>query len=586
MGKKKNETIENVEIDLNSPKPRLKKLIIKNFRAIGDNPVEIELDDIVVLVGPNNVGKSSILRAYEIVMSEGSKEADLVIEDFPNGKIIENKYPEIELQTIVYDNSPGEDWLLKQENVEQLVRERWIWKEPGKPKRQGFHKDKKDWDEKVPWGAPNVANSRRPEPHRIDAFDTPENQTSQIISILKAVIEERVKSFKSKPTENTSEETEFEKLLKSIKIIQTSIVKESENEISKVQEALSAEVSKVFPSYEVKFDAKAEDELEKTISLFKANPQLLMGPKDGFYSNVDRQGSGARRTLLWTALKIVSETKSKQKNTTRPHILLIDEPEICLHPSAIRDACKVLYDLPQTSNWQVMTTTHSPQFIDLSRDNTTIIRVDKQNTGEIAGTTLFRPVSAKLSLDDKENLKMLNIYDPYVGEFFFGGKVIIVEGDTEYTAFRHIISVKSQDFKDIHIIRARGKSTIVTLIKILNQFGTNFSVLHDSDIPQVLRDGKPITNPAWTKNIDILNEVNNCDGRVRLVANITNFETAYFNQEAKADKPYNAISKLKINSDFFNIVEQLLIGLIDHSKPLPTNAIEWKSIDELKEKIK
>ncbi|BCD33020.1 hypothetical protein BC30102_p628 (plasmid) [Bacillus cereus] len=55
------------------PRPRLSKLIIKNFRCIGNNPVEIELDDIVVLVGPNNVGKSSILRAYEVVMSHGSK---------------------------------------------------------------------------------------------------------------------------------------------------------------------------------------------------------------------------------------------------------------------------------------------------------------------------------------------------------------------------------------------------------------------------------------------------------------------------------------------------------------------------------
>lgn len=46
-----------------TPRPRLKKLIIKNFRGIGQTPVTIELDKIVVLVGPNNAGKSSILRA-------------------------------------------------------------------------------------------------------------------------------------------------------------------------------------------------------------------------------------------------------------------------------------------------------------------------------------------------------------------------------------------------------------------------------------------------------------------------------------------------------------------------------------------
>jgi len=51
------------------PKPRLTKLIIKNYRCIGSTAVEIDLNDIVVLVGANNVGKSSILKAYELAMS-------------------------------------------------------------------------------------------------------------------------------------------------------------------------------------------------------------------------------------------------------------------------------------------------------------------------------------------------------------------------------------------------------------------------------------------------------------------------------------------------------------------------------------
>jgi len=54
------------------PRPRLTKLIIKNFRTIGSNAVTIDLDDIVVLVGANNAGKSSILRAYEVAMNSGS----------------------------------------------------------------------------------------------------------------------------------------------------------------------------------------------------------------------------------------------------------------------------------------------------------------------------------------------------------------------------------------------------------------------------------------------------------------------------------------------------------------------------------
>src|SRR5690606_32250223 len=142
-------------------------------------------------------------------------------------------------------------------------------------------------------------------------------------------------------------------------------------------------------------------------------------------------------------LKYISETERPAKaddQPARPHILLIDEPEICLHPNAIREACKVLYDLPSLGNWQVMVTTHSPIFIDFSRDNTTIVRVERNHKGDVGGTTIFRPEKAKLDDDDKINLKLLNICDPYVAEFLFGGKVIIVEGDTEYTAFNYIRS--------------------------------------------------------------------------------------------------------------------------------------------------
>lgn len=566
--------------------PRLHKLIIKNFRSIGENPVEIELDDIVVLVGANNAGKSSILKAYQIVMSEGSKQCELSIEDFPNHKIVEDKFPEIELQTIVYDNSPGEKWIKETEDNEKLVREKWIWTNVGKPKRCGFDVAKDDWAEdgdknKVPWGAPNVANSRRPKPHIVEAFASPEEQTKQVISILVSILNDRIKTMKA----DEDEKSTFRTLLDTVKDLQKTIVEESQEQINKIQTELTKYVGKVFPDYEVEFDARPEDNLESTINFFKANPQLLIGPNNGFKSPIERQGSGARRTLLWTALRIVAENKKTKADANRPHVLLLDEPEICLHPNAIRESCDLLYSLPKNDNWQVMVTTHSPQFIDISRDNTTIIRVDRNDDGEVFGTTIFRPERAKLTSDDKMNLKLLNIYDPYVGEFFFGGKIIIVEGDTEYSAFRYIIENQKEKFKDIHIIRARGKATIVSLCKILNQFGANYSVLHDSDSPTCLRKGKPITNPAWTNNTKILEETSKGNGEINLISSIPHFEGAYYNEELKSEKPYTAVSMIKDNPDVYSNIEILLSNLCGISTELPENAVMWNNIDDLKDKF-
>ena len=495
--------------------------------------------------------------------------------------------PEIELHTIVYDNSPGEKWITVLTNGERLVKERWIWASEGEPKREGWDAQGSNWSNQVPWGAPNVANSRRPEPHRVDAFDPPEEQASAIKALLMKAVNDRVKNLK---VATQGEENEYHQLLEKVKELQKKIVADSQEQINAVNQELSLLFEKVFPNYKIDFDAKPEDNLDKTINLFKADPQLLMGPDGGYLSAVERQGSGARRTLLWTALKFLSDNNQKGKDeaTVRPHLLLIDEPEICLHPNAIRDSCNVLYELPKSGNWQVMATTHSPIFIDFSRDNTTIVKVEKNSEGAIQGTTVFRPDKVNLDEDDKRNLKLLNLCDPYVAEFFFGGKVIVVEGDTEFTAFNYIKDRKPNEYKNLHIIRARGKATIVSLIKVLNHFGSGYSVLHDSDRPQILtKDGKQMKNPAWGNNINILNAINSkSDGTsVRLVASLPNFEEAYFGEAARTEKPYGALETIRDSEAKFNLIESLLQSLINHEAEVPSNCAEWETIDELKEKL-
>jgi len=562
-------------------KPRLTKLIIRNFRCIGKTPVSIDLDQIVVLVGANNVGKSSILKAYEVVMSHGSLKGKLTIDDFPGNKIDPDNLPEIEVHTVVYDNSPGIKWIMILENGEKLVKERWVWSAAGDPKREGWDAQTSTWSNQVPWGAPNIANSRRPEPHKVDAFDPPEDQSGQIKGILMKALTERVKGLKI--ANRAEKENEYHLLLNKVKELQKKIVEESQEQIDEVNGELSKLIKKIFPTYKVDFDAKPEDDLDKTINLFKADAQLLMGPEGGHLSTIERQGSGARRTLLWTALKFISENsqKGKEEASLRPHLLLLDEPEICLHPNAIRDACAVLYDLPTTGNWQVMCTTHSPIFIDFSRNNTTIVKVEKIDDGTIKGTTVFRPDKVQLDEEDKKNLKLLNMCDPYVAEFFFGGKVIVVEGDTEYTAFNYIKASAADTYRNVHIIRARGKATIVSLIKILNHFGSSYAILHDSDTPRT-KDDKMV-NPAWTMNTNILNAITGkSDGiRTRLIASLPNFENAYFGTELTKEKPYSALATISTEPDKFALIEKLFKGLINYGDPLPPKCSEWESIDGL-----
>lgn len=572
------------EVDPAAPRPRVHKLRVSNFRCIGPTPVEIELDDIVVLVGPNNAGKSSILRAYQVVMLEGDKQGHLTLEDFPGGKINAERPPTIELETVVHErNSPATKWVsTNPETGESIVKERWVWKKEGVPDRDGWNVETGDWDStSFPWGPGNIAQANRPQPHRVGAFENPINQAEQVLDLLKEAIKSRVKEVsKQRADADGVQESEYEQLLKAARKLQSSIASAATAAVESVCEDLGKTIAEVFPGYAVMVEAKPEDGLEKSLSLFRA--ELRMGPKEGHQSAIDRQGSGACRTLLWAALRILAERKQAKNDGSveRPHVLLMDEPELCLHPDAIREACRVLYDLPKRGNWQVMITTHSPVFIDFSRDNTSIVRVERDEAGNVEGTTIYRPQRAKLDNDDKAELKLLNLCDPYVAEFFFGGRTIIVEGDTEYTAFRYAIAKRPADFRNVHVVRARGKFLVASLCKILNQFGKRYAVLHDADTPKTAKGNG---NPAWTANSRILDAT--ADGRaagnVRLVASLPDFERAFFGEEAGEEKPYEALRRVREDEAALGVLSSLLEALIDFEKPVPSGAVQWSDLGSL-----
>src|SRR5208283_3426930 len=291
------------ELALESSK--LKKLIIKNFRCIGKTPVEIELDDIVVLVGPNNAGKSTILRAYEVVMNQPSSEGNLALEDFPDEKVDPQALPEIELQTYVREDRAADVWLhLDPETGKRFVRERWTWDGPGPSKRQGFKVDGSDWDDHAPWGWNTVAKARRPQPRRIDAFARPEEQANKIVELLRDALLDRAERAAD---EEGTPSSALARLRDTIKSVQKEVLEETQTTIAKIEAQLSGLVAEVFAGFSVSFKAKEEEVAKNALSLFKTEPLLRMGPTSGYMAPVDKQGSGARRTLLWAALKLLGE---------------------------------------------------------------------------------------------------------------------------------------------------------------------------------------------------------------------------------------------------------------------------------------
>ena len=200
---------------------------------------------------------------------------------------------------------------------------------------------------------------------------------------------------------------------------------------------IELEVQKLFSGVSVGF--------ETGVGKFKAEDAIKEGSRfiltsNGTSAPLEHQGTGIKRAFLWSAINALCSEGRLKKGTTKitaeeSKILLLDEPEINLHPAVIRSARKAIYALAEIAGWQVMCTTHSPIFIDLTQDHTTLIKV--ANTP--AGVHHFQTDKAQFTGAEKDQLKMLNKCCPTVNEFFFYETSLLVEGDTEYIAYQYLI---------------------------------------------------------------------------------------------------------------------------------------------------
>ncbi|HHP2703574.1 TPA: ATP-dependent nuclease [Citrobacter freundii] len=593
---------------------KLEKLIISNFRSIGAEPVSVELDDIVILVGGNNFGKSTILKAYQAAVNSEK----ISKEDFHN-KITNdpNSYPVIELHMICDgDDRPGVSFrdILEPslgQNSPVRVKERFIWSEPGKaPRRLGFRTDlgrypNTDSDDAPhqPWATDNASRKKRPKAHLIGTFDNPDQQSDSIKNILVDVLlEQKIRSFT--PSEQV---IPYSSLYEQFNSLKEEFVSSTKNALDEIADDISAYVSKIVPDHKLDISLQCDNVADSNIKLFDCNELQVSFGKENQMFPVSNHGSGARRTLLWAVLKKIAELgyessdkgKYKALGDIKAHLLLLDEPELSLHPYACREARDMLYDIAEKNeNWQVMITTHSPSFIDLTRQHTKIIRVENENNNIIA-TTIFKPNDVSFSADETESLKLLNLLNPDTMEFFFGGKVLLVEGDTEYSAFGKIIKDAKNngedDFNDLLIVRCGGKVQVAMFMKILNHFNKKYCVLHDIDAKQILKNRwikneqgvkektlRIEANPAWSNNEKINAEMTEFSD---VYASVINFETAYFDHGIDSGKPENAINMLK-NTDVYEVVKSLLLGIVNADENLlPENTIRWTEVSQISDRF-
>lgn len=488
---------------------KLMKLLITNFRSIGgndENPgviIDMEDTNVINLIGQNNVGKSAILHAYDYFVTTSMNSLK---DDFYNG--LENKI--IIEAWIKAENSEDENHRAMTNSMDEnkIGRFRKVWSEDGKPAEKfTWNMITNEWDRGKAGGFDTILQNACPTPIWLRGLDSAE-----------AILETVNKLIKEKVLSKITELPVYAKLSENLDTLRQEM---HEHEYTlKLQGRLDGLLKDTFPNMNLELINKEKVSIEKKVGDF-VDTEVQITNNNTFAVGLENHGHGVRRQFLFNAMRELNEViveLSKAKNQrndeileglgiqseiteSKSSILLIEEPELFLHPQSIRAFTDTLYNLAEGSKFQIMTATHSPILVDLSKNHTTLIRVIMTDEG----TKAHQVKSNIFESDEKETLKMLNTFNPYVCEAFFADRVILVEGDTEAIVFREIL----KGFVDNGILKLAkcplivncgSKMNIPAFQKVLEHFNIKYFVVHDLDEEKTV-SGK--TSAAWTMNIKI-----------------------------------------------------------------------------------
>lgn len=150
---------------------------------------------------------------------------------------------------------------------------------------------------------------------------------------------------------------------------------------------------------------------------------------------LDEWGSGTQnRTLI--LLKLLRAKKNREATSESDRItpvLLIEEPESFLHPSAQAEFGKMLQDLAEELSVQVITTTHSPYMLSLDNPTSNVLLSRRTEKGRLFETQLtptdgdnwMEPFGLALGIDNDAFSNWRHVL------FKKSNQILLVEGETD-----------------------------------------------------------------------------------------------------------------------------------------------------------
>jgi len=174
---------------------------------------------------------------------------------------------------------------------------------------------------------------------------------------------------------------------------------------------------------------------------------------------VPKQSNGLIQLAVFVfALQVIS--------TDPKAILLVDEPEISLHPQAQRSLSGAVRRLPNQS----IIATHSPSILD---------RADLRTVARLHGSHGSIAAAQATHLSDQEATRLARFVNPLTAEACFARKVVLVEGYSDRVALLHLATRLRRDLdaEGATVIAMDGGSGLGTYLRLFGSKGLTLSVL-------------------------------------------------------------------------------------------------------------
>lgn len=521
---------------------KIRHMHIHNYRSIRD--LELDVQDWMVFLGPNNHGKSNLLSAVEFFLSSAIKPAT---DDFFEFRSEEDKEIWVE---ILFDDLTEQErhTFSKYVRGDGTVKIRKFARlEPPDTIEIGY---RGYIAEPKIWWLGNSAYERLSSREKIETEAANEPNLYVLLDSEGRVTKQRIEDFQSAYIQEHRQEIEYDETLENSpllgrsnvasgvlpdfylvpavrdlgdetkvknttlfgRLIQRAIqaMTETDDRFIQLQERLGQLVAELNQregeSQGAKFNlAQLESDLSQELRTWGVNVSIqLEAPEmeklfelgtqlhldDGHRTVAERKGHGLQRAVIFALLRTWAkairskpeETSTSARRASESAIFAIEEPELFLHPHAQRQLARDLREIASTPGNQVFVCSHSTHFVNLdSYKSIVIIRKDDVKRG----TTIKHCTQDLFEGDDADDKKhrfhMAAWVNPDRGELFFARKVVLVEGETEHAIFPFLAAKLDCFDPSVTIIDCGSKHNLLLYIRILNAYQIPYAVVHDED---------------------------------------------------------------------------------------------------------